>query len=125
MTLNKVVLPAPFGPISPVIPVGATSRSTSLRATKPPKRTVTPRAPSSGSDTSARRRRGASGSGRQPEPVAHAPPVEDLLAVLHLLEAHARQPVGFAGNHDHAECDAERQVLVNVRAERQQLHELD
>src|SRR6202034_2908048 len=41
-TLNVVVFPAPFGPMSPVIrPTGA-SRSTSSTATRPPKRTLTP-----------------------------------------------------------------------------------
>ncbi len=36
MTLNAVVLPAPFGPISPKIVCGSTSKLTSSRATMPP-----------------------------------------------------------------------------------------
>src|SRR6266498_5642903 len=39
--LKNVVLPAPFGPISPTIRPSSTSRSTSSRAAKPPKRFVT------------------------------------------------------------------------------------
>src|SRR6185437_14852745 len=42
MTLNRVVLPAPFGPISPVTEPGPTVRLTSDRAATPPKRTATP-----------------------------------------------------------------------------------
>src|SRR5438876_8540287 len=41
MTLNKVVLPAPFGPMSPVTRPSSTSRSTPWRACTPPKRTST------------------------------------------------------------------------------------
>src|SRR5688500_15201680 len=38
MQLNKVVLPAPFGPISPTISHSGTWTLTSLSATRPPKR---------------------------------------------------------------------------------------
>src|SRR3954453_20815839 len=38
MTLNAVVLPAPFGPIRPKIVPSSASRETSSRATIPPKR---------------------------------------------------------------------------------------
>src|SRR3954454_21844215 len=38
MQLNAVVLPAPFGPISPTISYSLTSRLTSCRACSPPKR---------------------------------------------------------------------------------------
>ena len=41
ITLNRVVLPAPLGPISPVTVPGCTARLTSLRAETPPKRTAT------------------------------------------------------------------------------------
>jgi hypothetical protein len=41
-TLNNVVLPAPFGPITPSTWFGATSRETSDSATRPPKFTDTP-----------------------------------------------------------------------------------
>src|SRR2546421_10400428 len=41
MTLNSVVLPAPFGPMSPVTRPSSTSRSTPWRACTPPKRTST------------------------------------------------------------------------------------
>ena len=41
-TPNRVLLPAPFGPTSPTMVAGGTARSTSLSATRPPKRTVTP-----------------------------------------------------------------------------------
>src|SRR5437870_4441182 len=50
MTLNSVVLPAPFGPINPVIrPASAVSEASSS-ATLPPKRTLTPRTSSRGTD---------------------------------------------------------------------------
>src|SRR5664279_5319600 len=42
MTLNRVVLPAPLGPMSPVTDPGSVSMATSSSATLPPKRTVTP-----------------------------------------------------------------------------------
>src|SRR5438270_2256319 len=41
MTLNRVVLPAPLGPMSPVTRPGSAVRSTSCRAMTPPKRTLT------------------------------------------------------------------------------------
>src|SRR5260370_14605889 len=41
ITLNNVVLPAPFGPIRPVTRPLSASRSTSSRALTPPKRTPT------------------------------------------------------------------------------------
>src|SRR5207249_8085083 len=41
MTLNAVVLPAPFGPMSPDICPFSTSNETPSRATMPPKRSVT------------------------------------------------------------------------------------
>src|SRR5690606_1339294 len=47
MTLAVVDLPAPLGPIRPVHSPTGTSRSTSLTATWPPKRTVAPRTSSS------------------------------------------------------------------------------
>ncbi len=43
MQLNKVVLPAPLGPISPQTWPRCTSKVTPSSATMPPKRTVTPR----------------------------------------------------------------------------------
>src|SRR5687767_7342671 len=39
----SVVLPAPFGPMRPTISPSRTARSTSSRAARPPKWTVTPR----------------------------------------------------------------------------------
>ena len=42
MTLNRVVLPAPFGPMSPVTVPARTLRLASLSAATPPKRTATP-----------------------------------------------------------------------------------
>src|SRR5205823_1722842 len=41
MTLNAVVLPAPFGPISPTISPSRASNETRSSATTPPKRRVT------------------------------------------------------------------------------------
>src|SRR5436309_120986 len=41
MTLNRVVLPAPLGPMRPVTRPGSAERSTSWRAITPPKRTLT------------------------------------------------------------------------------------
>src|SRR3546814_3050073 len=48
MVLKSVVLPAPFGPMSPVTVPGCTVSETSLTATCPPKRTLTPRVSRSG-----------------------------------------------------------------------------
>src|SRR5437588_12524804 len=48
MTLNSVVFPAPLGPIRPVIDPCSAVRVTSLKATTPPKRTVTSSASRSG-----------------------------------------------------------------------------
>src|SRR3954466_11826927 len=42
MTLNSVVLPAPLGPIRPVISPSRADRVTSVRALTPPKRTAMP-----------------------------------------------------------------------------------
>src|SRR4051794_14047522 len=47
-TLNRVVFPAPFGPISPVTVPGVTVSETPSRATAPPNRTVTSCASSPG-----------------------------------------------------------------------------
>jgi hypothetical protein len=41
ITLNAVVLPAPFGPIRPTVSPGSTSNETPSSATMPPKRRVT------------------------------------------------------------------------------------
>src|SRR5487761_2130774 len=51
MTLNRVVLPAPLGPITEAISPARTSRSTLSRATTPPKRLPTPDSRSSISAT--------------------------------------------------------------------------
>src|SRR5690554_5372297 len=48
MTLNSVVLPAPLGPMTPVILPRWTSKETSSRAVSPEKVLVTPRRRSSG-----------------------------------------------------------------------------
>ena len=42
MTSNSVVLPAPFGPMSPQTSPAPTASETSVRAAMPPKRTLTP-----------------------------------------------------------------------------------
>ena len=52
MTLNSVVLPAPFGPIRPVTSPGSAERLTPSSATLPPKRTVTSRTSSDGAPAS-------------------------------------------------------------------------
>ena len=46
--LNRVVFPAPLGPMRPEIPPFGTSKVTALRATMPPNRTVTSRTLSRG-----------------------------------------------------------------------------
>src|SRR5205085_12317760 len=48
ITLNNVVLPAPFGPMSPVTTPGSAARLTASSATLPPNRTVAPSTSSSG-----------------------------------------------------------------------------
>ena len=47
MQLNRVVLPAPFGPIRPQIAPRATAKLTSCNGVTPPKRIVTPSTASS------------------------------------------------------------------------------
>src|ERR1039458_9358249 len=46
---KRVVLPAPFGPMTPKISRGATSNETALTATRPPKRFVSARTETMGS----------------------------------------------------------------------------
>jgi hypothetical protein len=41
MTLNTVVLPAPFGPMTPTTWPSGTAKETSSSASRPPKRTLT------------------------------------------------------------------------------------
>ena len=41
-TFSSVVLPAPFGPMTPTTSPGATVSDTALSAVRPPKRTLTP-----------------------------------------------------------------------------------
>src|SRR5712692_10852278 len=48
-TATRVVLPAPFGPITAWISPGSTASATSLAATRPPKRLVSPAVAKSGS----------------------------------------------------------------------------
>src|SRR3954470_9414703 len=50
MTLNSVVLPAPFGPIKPVTVPACTLNVAELTAVTPPKRTVTPSTSSNGAE---------------------------------------------------------------------------
>src|SRR5262245_41952745 len=62
---NSVVLPAPFGPISPVMRPAAAANDTWSSATRPPKRRETPSTRSKVSAMGAiRRRRGGRGSAR-------------------------------------------------------------
>src|SRR5207244_6135922 len=49
-TLNSVVLPAPFGPINPVTRPSSAESEASSSAMLPPKRTLTPRTSSRGTD---------------------------------------------------------------------------
>src|SRR5882672_3864398 len=49
-TLNSVVLPAPFGPIKPVTRPSSAESEASSSAMLPPKRTLTPRTSSRGTD---------------------------------------------------------------------------
>src|SRR4051794_1641802 len=53
MTLNSVVLPAPFGPIRPVMAPCCAARLTSVRALTPPNRTATPATRSTASPSTA------------------------------------------------------------------------
>src|ERR1035437_6264089 len=46
---KRVVLPAPFGPMTPKISPGSTSNETALTATRPPKRFVSARTETMGS----------------------------------------------------------------------------
>ena len=41
-TLSRVVLPAPFGPMTPMTCLGGTASETASSAVRPPNRTVTP-----------------------------------------------------------------------------------
>ena len=62
--LKNVVLPAPLGPISPMMAPRGTTRSTSPRATTPPKRLATPRTSRIGSGAAERRALSRSHAGR-------------------------------------------------------------
>src|SRR5690348_3422248 len=52
-TLKSVVLPAPLGPIRPTMQPCGTSKLTPSRATRPPKRTLTPLTESRGASAAA------------------------------------------------------------------------
>ena len=98
MTLNVVVLPAPFGPISPVMRPASTSRSTSRTAWLPPKWTLTPerleqRASGRGRDALAR----AGGGARWPSPaeLEHLDPAE--VAVDRVVDVDADAAVQVLG----------------------------
>src|SRR2546423_1637722 len=95
MTLNNVVLPAPFGPMSPVTRPSSTSRSTPWRACTPPKRTSTAWTSSS---ANARHLLGNRGRDLGPTP-ALAPHGE----IAEPLEDVVDRPVGVAGDGDGAE----------------------
>src|SRR5438445_1655144 len=78
--LNSVVLPAPFGPMSPAIDAGGTVSETRSSAVRPPKRTVMSSASSGGGPTTQLRGRAAYHSqgvagealvGEDPVEVAH------------------------------------------------------
>src|SRR5690348_11418343 len=81
MQLNAVVLPAPFGPISPTISHSLTERESSRSACSPPKRTDTP-------DTSR-----TGGMISLPEPAAGQPAHErcDLLCDAAGVEGESQQ----------------------------------
>src|SRR2546429_7548233 len=90
MTLNNVVLPAPFGPMSPVTRPSSTSRSTPWRACTPPKRTST-----SWTSSSANARHLLGNRGRDLGPAlalaAHGEVAEPLVDLVD-------RPVGVAGD---------------------------
>ena len=74
-TLNSVVLPAPFGPMRPMICPSCRSRLTLLTAVRPPKRTVTSRSSAAGRSGAVRGRRPrAAGSARGPRTGWDCPP---------------------------------------------------
>ena len=53
-TLNSVVLPAPFGPMRPMICPSCRSRLTLLTASRPPKRTLMSRSSAAGRSVAVR-----------------------------------------------------------------------
>src|SRR3978361_469679 len=106
MTLKHVVLPAPFGPISPRISPGLMSKETSLSAARPPKRMVTVASSS----------KGAMGASFQVG-IAFAGVVEghQLLVGLPSSAVHPpRQQALRTEDHHHHEHDPEPHVPAGV-----------
>src|SRR4029079_11951655 len=95
----SVVLPAPLGPMRPVISPRATSRSTASRARTPPKRTVISVSWRMGSAMD--RLRARLGTGQGPEQRRHA---------VRLAGGHREGTVGFLGDGDDADGAGARDV---------------
>src|SRR6185312_3973866 len=123
--LMSVVLPAPFGPTRAKMPRSGTSRSSALTATRPPKRTVTPRASSilphhalrrvpSGAPRTARAQKGLEAAGKEQHD-EHDHPAEECEResahgggrVLHRVDDDGA--ADRAGNRTHAADDHHRE----------------
>src|SRR5581483_251585 len=94
-TLNIVVLPAPFGPMRPVIRPGGAATLTPSRAMRPPKRTTTPSTPSPSMSLSSPLARtwgcASRGGRRDPRGLGAREPAEQLVGQRE-IEALARAP---------------------------------
>src|SRR3954447_7392012 len=112
MTLNSVVLPAPFGPMRPVIEPGSADSDASLTAVMPPKRTVTPVTSSKamaghlglGDRLVLNRSRGRRPADQELQSARHRPPGR---GEPQPAEQDVHQPVGVAAEQDRAEADDE------------------
>ena len=103
-TLNSVVLPAPFGPMRPMICPSCRSRLTLLTASRPPKRTVMSRSSTAGRSVAVRGAgEGSLVASRTPDSVGVAsvgggpagPPVIRLRSLLTAWTFCSQTPSGF------------------------------
>src|SRR4051812_49229218 len=115
MTLSSVVLPAPFGPITPNVSPWRTPNVTPSSAVSPPKRFVTDRTASS-----------CSPAGRVRNPPASAPVAEYLdrpePAVLELVESDRRRQLAGPAILAHASERGLRPSPHERRRDRRRRH---
>src|SRR5688500_13806914 len=130
--LNSVVLPAPLGPIRPVMPPRWTSRWSTDTAVRPPKVRVTPSTTIAGSglamptsqgrsfSAAAARRRGAAGAEPPPREAAVAPVGSCSARIEHHLSSVAEDALRPEDQQQHeAETDQDEADLRDVRGREQ------
>src|ERR1051325_3154885 len=123
MTLKSVVLPAPFGPMRPVIVPGCTEKRASFTAVMPPKRTVMPSTWSRGTLVSGvptdghllPREVGLDSRGPRPRLGRALLSTENAERGTAELEEVAGDAVGLAGEKDRDDRDDDEAVGLNRR----------